>query len=700
MDTPLCLDRELEAVLDDLERVRPAPRVLVIGDTPWDVFWLCRPAHGHQQHVFDRDETQCDVLRETSRPGTVFATASFLQEMGWRVTVLTLLGTDSTGDAILAAYTQALIDLIPIRLDGASLQRHYVVDCVEGLDRDEPRYRSIQRVNHEPSLDHVDFGDRYPSSGWKDELLESCSQADHIIINDTHKGTLSWCPHGSSIADAAATPVLDAVRLVTRKLGKSVTVLDVRKCLHLYRDIAVRFLASSAHEVTIALGQSPPAYDADVGGSRLDLHLAKQLLEEYPRIAEWVLTRGPNGLQHGRTVRSGWSMQLTEYPSMVPPALSTGFTPHCGDLFDAGLVLGLEALTATENAPVKVALYAAGLQALQGECRRLPASEFRASVGRVATLAKDWAAHSRQELDRSRYARAAQAVRSLGTQGELRLPDFLKEGLLPCWGDSPMDRTFRRALGALKSHRRSGALVLCTGAQGAGKTEFMEALARLVSDAPAADAVCRASGLELEDSAAIISALRRADDSGGILVVDELQPAHGHRLLELVNKARYGFRDVGLSGPVDAVVGGAAMTDDVLRAAPWRDVCLRATSKGLVTAVPGYDESIEDLPLWFALAYQWDEERSDTGAGVLRFDPAAMGELMLLRYNGTEDAWGNTQNWYMLAAIVRELIEEGVISGGVLDKGRFDEWLRGRKVVAAGFEANGRVVTIYLGKTP
>jgi sugar/nucleoside kinase (ribokinase family) len=352
-------------------RRKQPPTILVAGDTPWDVFWITEEARYHQQHATSITETQFDVISTRARPGTLFASASLLREFGFPVICATLLDRDEIASQIRSCYAAAGIDLIDLWQPGASFQRHYILESAP----DEPgAYRQVIRINHEPQL-RIDAMSKRPGGSWRKRLRSAVMQAGFVLINDTHKGTLSRHGEGEDAIQVAGSTVLNDLTDCLEEARKNVTVLDFRRSMAPYKNIPVTFVAASGHEAAASLdGKRVPSEDARTR-LRLEAGEVAELLARFPKVENLALTCGAAGVQQGVRSRQARSITLTNYPAAVSPRSASIFTPHCGDVFDAGLILGLYANNGDPEDACAVARVLAGLQALKLGPDRLTAQE-------------------------------------------------------------------------------------------------------------------------------------------------------------------------------------------------------------------------------------------------------------------------------------------------------------------------------------
>jgi bifunctional ADP-heptose synthase (sugar kinase/adenylyltransferase) len=319
------------------------PDILIIGDTPLDIFWICQESRKnfHQDHVVSVKQSQFDVIYEIRRPGSVYAKAKLLKESGFQVSLITCLGDDETGSYIRNKYLNLGINLISPVIGGASFQRHYMLNRATGSDLTQGQFNTVYRINHEPA-----YNDEFPNIDIDkhiyDKIREAICQSKYLLINDTQKGTLSWDDRKKE--NGVQPGVLTAFFIEqVSTLKKEITTLDSRKSIRYYKDMKTKFLTSSTYEVAVSLS-NPGSMEIRKGqGAVLEKGLLYKLFKEYPDIENWALTRGANGVQLGIKDQDEGTINCCTQPAVVDPDSAADFTPHCGDFFDAGIVIGLYA---------------------------------------------------------------------------------------------------------------------------------------------------------------------------------------------------------------------------------------------------------------------------------------------------------------------------------------------------------------------
>lgn len=324
----------------NLQRKISRNRVLMFGDTPKDIFWKVRVGRNHQHHVYKSQQTQFDVYDNIERPGGIFACAAVLKELGYDVTCVTSIGDDSIGQWVRQQFSDRGISLIPNILPGASFQRHYVLEPAEQTANEIMALRQLIRINHEPQLSPDDLPCSTPLP-FREQLRDAVRGSDYILINDTHKGTLTR--HGTSAHSNISVPT-QTLHILTAELSETrrlVDVLDVRRSLDPYLSTPVRVLAASANEVATAVGQAETLpSELDRARFRIGSDCARMLLKRFPLISNWALTCGAAGVQVG--IRQHGTFRVSSLPAAIDPSQTGDFTPHCGDMFDAGVIVGLD----------------------------------------------------------------------------------------------------------------------------------------------------------------------------------------------------------------------------------------------------------------------------------------------------------------------------------------------------------------------
>ena len=318
------------------------PGILIIGDTPLDVYWICRTSRKnfHQDHAQVAKQSQFDVKYEIKRPGTVYANAKLLKELGYPVSVITCLGEDETGKFIAGEYNKLGINLIAPIIKGASFQRHYILNESEFSGEYHGRYDMVQRINHEPDIDNGLFSKNDFATSHYEKIRDALLNCQYILINDTQKGTLTW--HDGRGSGGIKAGILHHYFIdQTKLLNKEITILDSRRSIEYYKDVKIRLLTSSTYEVEMSLKHFPDNLKTHADpGSALEKGLLKKLNKDYPDIENWALTRGANGIQLGISDYEERTMNCFIQPVVVNQNEVSGFTPHCGDFFDAGVITG------------------------------------------------------------------------------------------------------------------------------------------------------------------------------------------------------------------------------------------------------------------------------------------------------------------------------------------------------------------------
>lgn len=319
------------------------PNVLIIGDTPLDVYWICRTSlrNFHQDHSNSIKQSHFDVLQEIRRPGTVYAIAKLFKEFGFPVSVVTCIGEDNVGNYIKTEYNKLGVNLIAPIIKGASFQRHYILNEVDSSNPFQGIFGMVQRVNHEPTFDFKATSKKPINQTIHNEIKNALIGCEYIMINDTQKGTLTTDFRSDTNSEIQPGILYSCFTQNVKSLNKKITILDSRKSLRFYKGLKTRFLTSSAYEVHMSLSHPNYKFTNQISADLLEKNLLEELLHNYSEIENWALTRSSAGVQIGIRDENELAIHCHTQPSITLKPNCNVFTPHCGDFFDVGVVIGI-----------------------------------------------------------------------------------------------------------------------------------------------------------------------------------------------------------------------------------------------------------------------------------------------------------------------------------------------------------------------
>ncbi len=593
-----------------VQRRKKTPRVFVVGDTPWDQFWIGRPAQTYQSHSKSGLEyPQLRISEKTKqygRPGTVFAVAKVLREFGAEVVVLTWTGHDDHGESIRREYIDLGVKLVDIRLDCPTCVHHFILRAVPGETRDGGGLEVILRMNYEDEAVGVRFQGNGSSADWKPRVCAALQSSDYVVINDIHRGTLSW------IADSGSADSSEALQLIREQydhLGydRPVTILDVRKSLTPYASLPIDVLAASGYEIA---GFLNPRWIQrsdidDVAGYGLDEEEFIKLIERFPQIGMVSLTRGWKGVQLGVKTNRGM-ICVSDIEAFTSESQSV--TPHAGDFFDAGLVLGHWTSQRFQDA----VLLAQTLASCQVEFGGVEIVNFETALSQLENNVfprKDSRVISKFEIEESRSNRVLAVLEHVRSESVIDLERNQLGNLFACFHLGEMYRRLKTLTQSYGEGEKT--LLVVSGETGACKTDFAQALgveilaSRELTLEQAKIAVvdkCTKKWSDVfgdPDPRESLSQMLSETAEYGVLLIDEFRENQeaGQALLELIDSPKF-FGKAKLIVVGSALVGMSKASEN-----PWADLVSRAHDFVEMPAWKG--DAIEDFPYWFAKACEW-----------------------------------------------------------------------------------------------